>query len=88
MAGSDKVDWEERARKALDVANYCAGYDGAPHKDYCIDRMVRALCGGRLADNMCDVEATDEYEEWVDEYECEGGDERIYNWIGEEAVAP
>ncbi len=88
MADTSKVDWEARVFAALDVAYYCAGEDGDQHKNYCIDRMVRALCGGKVAENMINVEATDEYEEWVDDYECEGGDERIYTWISEEAVAP
>mgnify|MGYP001306605573 CR=1 FL=1 len=36
---------EERIAKALKIAVQYGGIDGAHHKDWCIDQMVRALTG-------------------------------------------
>lgn len=35
----------DRIIKALDIAIQYGGYDGAHHKDWCIDQIVRALTG-------------------------------------------
>lgn len=47
---------EERIKKALDVAFRYSQIDGAHHKAWAIDQMVRALTG-------------DDYEAWVKKYE-------------------
>jgi hypothetical protein len=46
--------------KALEIARECGGYDGAHHKQWVIDQMVRALTG-------------EHYEAWV--AETKSGDE-------------
>lgn len=35
----------ERVKKAIDFAVEWGGVDGAHHKDWCIDQMVRILAG-------------------------------------------
>jgi hypothetical protein len=47
LSGDDTRALEASARveKALSLAFEHAGHDGAHHKDYCIDQMVRALTG-------------------------------------------
>ncbi len=71
---------EERIRKALELAVQHGGHDGAHHKDWVIDQMVRALCGSS------DGEATEEYKDLVAEAK-EGGDgPETYSW--NEGIAP
>lgn len=53
------MDAEERIAEALRIAYEDAGYDGAHHKDWVIDQMVRALAG-------------EGYEAWVKDYEQDG----------------
>ena len=55
-------DAKQRNAKALMIAYEDAGHDGAHHKDWVIDQMVRALTG-------------DDYEAWIEEYE-QGGEYR------------
>lgn len=47
---------EQKVDEALSRAFSLAGFDGAHHKDHCIDQMVRSLTGGG-------------YREWVRKYE-------------------
>lgn len=55
---------KERIKAALDCAS---AVDGAHHKAWVIDQMVRALTG-------------DDYEQWVKEY-CDGEDgPDTYSW--------
>lgn len=58
---------EERIKKALDIAAEYGQIDGAHHKMWTIDQMVRVLTG-------------EEYEKFVSDYEYdkETGDE--YEW--------
>lgn len=58
---TDKTDKEN----ALDVAFRFGGTDGAHHKQWVIDRMVRMLTGSK-----------EEYERWLVEYEEDGK----YEW--------
>lgn len=62
-----------RIEKALDVAMGFGSTDGAHHKTWVIDQMVRALTG-------------DDYEDWVKEHNAgdDGGD--TYAW--DEGIAP
>lgn len=58
----DHVDlFEKRADKALDIASQYGQIDGAHHKAWVIDQMVRALVGDAAA-----------YRAWVEEYENDG----------------
>lgn len=51
---------------ALEVAFRYSGIDGAHHKQWVIDQMVRALTGG-------------DYKAWVNDYET-GSDGAEYEW--------
>jgi hypothetical protein len=58
-------DAEQRIQKALDIAWRYSQIDGAWHKAWSIDQMVRAL-----------FENEDDYKKWVYEYENDGE----YTW--------
>jgi hypothetical protein len=63
----------DRIEEALTIAIRYGGFDGAHHKAWVIDQMVRALTG-------------DDYEEFVAEA-CDGEDgPETYSW--DEGVAP
>lgn len=62
-----------RINEALDLASQYAQIDGAHHKMWVIDQMVRALTG-------------DGYAEWVKDYCEEDGDPNAYEW--DEGIAP
>lgn len=66
---------EQRIEDALDIARNYGGIDGAHHKTWVIDQMVRALTGGG-----------DEYDEFVADTKDgpEGPDS--YEW--DEGIAP
>jgi hypothetical protein len=58
---------EEKIKAALEIVMRYGGIDGAHHKDWVIDQMVRTLTGDR-------------YEEWVKEA-CDGEDgPDTYEW--------
>lgn len=59
--------------EALDQAHRYAQIDGAHHKAWVIDQMVRALTGYA-------------YDEWVRQYREEGSDPDAYEW--DEGIAP
>lgn len=62
-----------KVKFALEFARRFGGIDGAHHKAWVIDQMVRALTG-------------DGYEEWVEDY-CAGEDGPCtYEW--DEGIAP
>lgn len=64
---------QEKIQKALDIALQFGGIDGAHHKDWVIDQMVRAL-------------TQEQYQDWV-RRACDGPDgPQTYNW--EEGIAP
>ncbi len=65
------MDAEKRVERALEYAFTYANIDGAHHKQWCIDQMVRALCGSE-----------EEYNKFVAEYEGEEDDdgEKQYEW--------
>lgn len=66
------MDAEDRIAEALEVAFEFGGEDGAHHKMWVIDQMVRALTG-------------EDYSTWVATYEYVG-DEQEYEW--EQGIAP
>jgi len=76
---------EQRVQNALQVIVQMSGFDGGHHKQYCIDQITRALCGGAKI-NAYEYEQTDEYREFVKEWE-EGEDgPKTYEW--DEGIAP
>jgi hypothetical protein len=79
------TDSQERIQKALQIAFQSGGCDGAHHKAWTIDQMVRALTG-------CQIEVeikgyryeyqgeSEEYKKWVAE-RCDGEDgPNTYEW--------
>ena len=60
---------EERIEKALKIAWRYAQIDGAHHKMWVIDQMVRALC-----------EDEEAYREWVKNYETPLSYSEYYEW--------
>lgn len=73
------LDESERIQKALDIAWHYAQIDGAWHKTWTIDQMVRALCGSEEA-----------YNSWVAEYTKpfinDDGEPDYYPW--DTGIAP
>lgn len=57
---------EERIKEALKIAWSYAQIDGAHHKMWVIDQMVRVLCG-------------EKYTEWIKTYETPDGED-YYVW--------
>jgi hypothetical protein len=88
---------EERVEKALAIAIAYGGFDGAHHKDWTIDQMVRALTGCPVVEesakdchgNPYTYKAqgeSEEYQELVAEA-CDGEDgPETYTW--ETGIAP
>lgn len=60
---------QERINKAIRVAWSYGQIDGAHHKMWVIDQMVRELC-----------ESDEEYRKWVELYEAPVGYEDYYKW--------
>lgn len=60
---------EERIKKALKIAWSYGQIDGAHHKAWAIDQMVRALCG-----------TEEEYKDWVELYEAPLSPNDYYKW--------
>ena len=73
-----RIDTNEKINKALEIAWKFSQIDGAHHKAWAIDQMVRALCGDE-----------ETYKRWISEYTvpfmiC--GELDHYNW--DEGIAP
>lgn len=66
---------EDRIKEALEIAWSYAQVDGAHHKAWVIDQMVRVLCGGEK-----------EYIEWIKAYETPVSSEEYYEW--DSGIAP
>jgi hypothetical protein len=58
---------KQKVENALGMARKYAGSDGAHHKQYCIDQMVRALTGCPMV-----TETAKNYKGEVYEYETQG----------------
>lgn len=72
MSFSDR----ETIDKALEFIREWGGEDGAHHKQWVLDQLVRIL-----------TESPDEYEQWVKRYEHDGDHALIiYEW--DEGIAP
>jgi hypothetical protein len=83
---------EDRIKKALDQAS---NVDGAHHKQWIIDQMVRALTGCPIVERTSDDGSytyetqgeSEEYLAWCREYEGDEDDEEnYYEW--DEGIAP
>ncbi len=73
MAIRDGIDLEKMIKEALDTAFYYGGFDGAHHKTWVIDQMVRCLLA-------------EKYDKWVEEV-CSGNDgPDTYEW--DTGIAP
>ena len=64
---------EEKIEKALSFAWRYSQIDGAHHKMWVIDQMVRALLG------------EEEYKQWIERYETPDGEDY---WVWDVGVAP
>ena len=72
--GGHPPSFEKRIAQALDVITGYAGFDGAHHKDWVIDQVVRILVGN------------EDYPQWVADV-CDGEDgPNTYEWS--EGTAP
>ena len=60
---------KDRVDKALKLAWRYVQIDGAHHKTWVIDQMVRALCGRE-----------EEYKKWVERYETPIVEDEYYLW--------
>ena len=74
----------ERIEKALLYAYLYGNIDGAHHKAWVIDQMVRALTGCQTT-NAIQV-ANDEYKQWVKNARAGQDGAETYNW--DEGIAP
>ena len=64
---NDQTSDEVKIKTALDLAIRFGGIDGAHHKDWVIDQMVRILAGdgyGQLVKDACDGEDGPETYSW------------------------
>ncbi len=64
---------EERIETALGLIADYGGIDGAHHKQWVLDQVVRALCGATPDDQ-------DDYLAWVAAIETGVGGSREYEW--------
>lgn len=78
---------DERIKNALEIAVSCSQIDGAHHKAWAIDQMVRALTGCSFDTEWSYCKETNsEYAEFIKKYCEEDGDPEAYSW--EEGIAP
>lgn len=63
----------EKIKEALNIAWSYGQIDGAHHKMWVIDQMVRVLCGN-------------DYEKWIKAYETPFGGNDYYKW--DAGIAP
>lgn len=68
-----RIITDERIEKALEIAFQYSQIDGAHHKAWTIDQMVRALTG-------------DGYDEWIKKYKYDEETGETYRW--DEGIAP
>lgn len=68
---------EEKVRKCLQFIEAYGGIDGAHHKQWVIDQIVRTLLGTPKA-----------YKEWVEEMKCWNDEEQAYEYDWDEGTAP
>lgn len=71
----EKETVDSRITEALDLALRYGGIDGAHHKDWVIDQMVRVLCGTKK-----------EYKAFVKKAKAGEDGPNTYTW--EEGIAP
>ena len=86
-----REEHEARIESALDIARRWGGVDGAHHKSWCIDQIVRVLTGCTTAKQKAkdingveyeydDLVACDEYNEWVAETRSGDDGPETYDW--------
>lgn len=73
-------DYDKRIRAAITIAVEYGGIDGAHHKQWTIDQMVRALCGAPCVNDDGTSEGESSYREVVRDA-CNGEDgPETYEW--------
>lgn len=73
MNKGERMERGKRIEGALGLASQYGGIDGAHHKQWVIDQMVRVLTG-------------DGYEQWVKDQKAGGDGPDTYSW--DEGIAP
>ena len=79
-------DFQSRIEEALKCAMSYGGIDGAHHKTWVIDQMVRALTGcvsmirNEEHTQSIEVEESDEYQQWVAEHNNGEDGPDTYDW--------
>jgi hypothetical protein len=81
---SNQVDYETRVKNALDMAQW-GSFDGAHHKMWAIDQIVRALTGCTRHDDSMGTDSR-EYQQWVAEFEMGEDGPHTYEW--DTGIAP
>ncbi len=81
---------QQRVDIALEMAEY-GNFDGAHHKDWAIDQMVRVLLGCPrktliLSNGFQDFGENEEYLNWVAEFEK--GKDGAHTYFWETGIAP
>lgn len=66
-------DLGDRVVEAIELAEECAQFDGAHHKMWVIDQMLRILL-------------EDHYDDFIRDYCCPDGEDDAYEW--DEGIAP
>jgi len=75
---------KQRIKDALEYATDYGGTDGAHHKMWVIDQMVRALTGCPC--RTPEAEESDEYKQWVEEHNDGEDGPNTYDW--DKGIAP
>lgn len=88
MSTTPEINYEERVKAAIEAVFDWGGFDGAHHKQYAIDQVLRALtgCPANDAHGYAYYGKNDEYRQKIADF-CDGVDgPNTYKW--DEGVAP
>jgi hypothetical protein len=80
---------EQKIKNALLAIDELSGYDGAHHKQWAIDQILRALLGCQKIENEYGFQhfgTNDAYKNWVGFYESGADGPFTYEW--DAGVAP
>lgn len=93
MTPEKKLEMDLRIAVALDMAERYGGFDGAHHKTWVIDQMVRALTGCPVTvvnfengNTFQSLGESEEYREWVRGVQAGEDGPDTYEW--ETGIAP
>lgn len=75
-------DEAQRIKTALDITMNYGGTDGAHHKQWVIDQIVRALTGCPAGG----LDESEEYKQWIEQFEDGDDGPLTYEW--DTGIAP